>query len=120
MGLAFCERQRLVRAVATAVTVHRMPWEPVPLDETVTLLQRDFAYAVQMTAILVHSNQPELRMCVNTPRGQIVPRGVGRFTDGSTMELQDLGMPQPGCPVMSVDELVAKVMDVARNLGLEL
>ena len=102
------------------VTVHRMPWEPVPLDETVTLLQRDFAYAVQMTAILVHSNQLELRMCVNTPRGQIVPRGVGRFTDGSTMELQDLGMPQPGCPVMTVDELVAKVMDVARNLGLEL
>jgi len=97
---------------------HRMPWEPVPVDEAITLLQRDFAYAVTHTGIMVHSNQAALQMLVNTARGQIVPRGVGRFTDGSTIELIDVGMPQPNVPAMSIEQLVGRVMDVARELGL--
>lgn len=98
----------------------RFPWEPAPVQETVALLQRDFAYAVQMTAILVHSNQPALSMLVNTARGQIVPRGQCKFTDGSTVELQDIGMPQINAPTMTVAELMARVWDIARELGLEL
>jgi hypothetical protein len=100
------------------VTVHRMPWEPAPIADTVALLQRDFAYAVINTAILVHSNQAALRMLVNTARGQIIPRGTGRFIDGSTVEFQDLGMPQPNAPTMTVEQLIKQVADVARELGL--
>ncbi len=98
----------------------RFPWEPLPLADTVALLQRDFAYAVQHTAVLVRSNRPELQILVNTQRGQIVPRGECKFTDGSTFELQDLGMPQIGAQVMSVRDLVAKVWDITRELGLEI
>lgn len=100
----------------------RFPWEPAvrSTEDTVALLQRDFAYAVQMTAVLVHSNQPALAMLINTARGQIVPRGQCKFTDGSTFELQDVGMPQPNAPAMTVQELMARLWDVARELGLEL
>jgi hypothetical protein len=98
----------------------RFPWEPVPVSETVALLQRDFAYAVRMTAVVVHSNRPELQICVNTARGQIVPRGECRFTDGSTIELHDIGMPQVGCSEMSVRELMDHVWNIARNLELTL
>jgi hypothetical protein len=99
-----------------------MPWEPAPrsTEDTVVLLQRDFAYAVQMTAVLVHSSHPALQMLVNTARGQIVPRGECKFTDGTTMEFQDIGMPQPNCPTMSVKDLMAQAWDVANKLGLEL
>jgi hypothetical protein len=100
------------------VTVQRMPWEPVPVEETVALLQRDFAYAVINTAVFVHSNQVALRMMVNTARGQIVPRGVGRFIDGSTVEFQDLGMPQPNAPEMTIEQLVKQIADVTREMGL--
>lgn len=100
------------------VTVRRMPWEPVPVEETVAMLQRDFAYAVINTGVIVRSNQVALRMVVNTARGQIVPRGVGRFIDGSTVEFQDLGMPQPNSPQMTVEQLVKQVADAARELGL--
>lgn len=100
--------------------VTRMPWEPVPVAETVALLQRDFAYAVQCTSVTVHSNNPAFEMLVNTPRGQIVPRNECKFTDGTTVEFQDIGMPQPGAPFMSVKELIARVWDLARELGLEL
>lgn len=96
----------------------RFPWEPVPVAETVALLQRDFAYAVKYTAVLVHSTRPELEMLVNTARGQVIPRNVCTFTDGSTMEFQDIGMPQPGAPIMSVQELVARVWEIAKELGL--
>lgn len=106
--------------MANEVTTQRFPWEPVPVDETVRLLQRDFAYAVQYTAVLVRSNRPALEMCVNTRRGQIVPQGECKFTDGSKFELQDIGMPQPGAPAMSVQELMARVWDLARELNLEL
>lgn len=102
------------------VTVQRFPWEPVPVEDTVRLLQRDFAYAMTHTAVLVHSNCEALSMLVNTPRGQIVPRGECKFTDGTTFELQDVGMPQPGAPMMSVKELMARVWDLAREIGLEL
>ncbi|MEL7086876.1 MAG: hypothetical protein AAGL98_00290 [Planctomycetota bacterium] len=102
------------------LTQQRFPWEPVPIDETVAALQRDFAYAVQYTAVLVHSNEPALSMLVNTQRGQIVPRGRCVFAGGSYAEFQDIGMPQPGAPVMTVPELLARVYDVARDLGLEL
>lgn len=100
----------------------RFPWEPAvrSTEDTVALLQRDFAYAIQYTAVVVHSNQAALSMCVNTPRGQIVPRGECRFTDGSKLELHDIGMPQPNCPQMTVQELMARVWDIARELGLEL
>jgi hypothetical protein len=102
------------------VTTQRFPWEPVPIADTVALLQRDFAYAIQYTAVLVRSNRPELQMLVNTQRGQIVPHGECKFTDGSTFELQDLGMPQVGIFEMTVKDLLAKVWEAALNLGLEL
>jgi hypothetical protein len=106
------------------------PWEQLPavqstpeppaVADTVALLQRDVAYMVTHTAIMVHSNQAALSMLVNTARGQIVPRGECRFTDGSTFELQDIGMPQPGAPTMTVQKLTAYLWEVARELGLEL
>jgi len=97
-----------------------MPWEAAPVQETVALMQTDMAFMVTHTAVLVHSNRPELRMLVNTLRGQIIPRGECRFTDGSTIELQDIGMPQPKVLTMTVQEVMARVWEVARNLGLEL
>lgn len=109
------------------------PWEQLPAvqdapeppavrstEETVSAMQRDLAYMVTHTAVLVHSNRPELAMLVNTPRGQIVPRGQCKFTNGSTIEFQDIGMPQPGAAVMTVSELMARVWGIAREIGLEL
>lgn len=93
---------------------------PQDVAQTVALLQKDFAYAVQYTAVLVHSNRPELSMLVNTLRGQIVPRGECKFKDGSKIEFQDIGMCQPGAPVMSVQELMQRVWGIAKELGLEL
>ena len=108
--------------------VQRYPWEPplpVPAEptteETVKLLQRDFALAVQLTAVLVHSKHPALKILVNTPRGQIIPRGEVKFTDGSTLEFQDVGMPQPNTPFMaSVQDLIAQVWETVQQLGLEI
>jgi hypothetical protein len=102
------------------LTAQRFPWEPVPLEDTVALLQRDFAYAVGHTAVMVHSPHEALQIIVNTKRGQIVPRGECRFSDGSTLEFSDLGMPQIGVPEMNVPELMARVWEIARELGLEL
>lgn len=110
--------------------VVKFPWEQLPAAQvgngieqtirTVELLQKDFAYAVQYTAVLVHSNRPELSMMVNTLRGQIVPRGECKFKDGSKIEFQDIGMCQPGAPVVSVLDLMARVWGIAKELGLEL
>lgn len=100
--------------------VKRMPWEPVPVAETLALLQQDVAYMVTHTAVLVHSNRPELQMLVNVPRGEIVPRNECKFTDGTTLELQDIGMPQPGAPLMTVKNLLAQVWDIVNTLGLEM
>jgi hypothetical protein len=97
-----------------------MPWDPVPVAETVALIQADVRFMVSHTAVLVRCDRPELRVVVNTPRGQIIPAGVCRFADGTEIEYQDLGMPQPGAEVMTVGELVARTWDVAANLGLSL
>jgi hypothetical protein len=102
------------------LTTKRFPWEPVPVAETVALLQRDVAYMVAATAVKVHSNRPELRTVVNTERGQIVPRGECRFTDGTTIEFQDIGMPQIGVPTMTVQDLLTRIWGIARDFGLEL
>jgi len=102
------------------LAVQRFPWEPAPVTETVAAMQRDMAYMVTHTAVLVHSNRPELQMLVNTARGQIVPRGQCKFTDGSTMELQDIGMPQVNAPTMTVNELMARLWGLAREAGLEI
>lgn len=96
------------------------PHQPAPLQDTVRLLQADFAYAMTHTAVLVHSPHDKLRMLVNTARGQIVPAGECRFTDGTTLEFQDIGMPQPNAPAMTVQELVTRVWQIAAELGLEL
>lgn len=99
------------------------PWETAParsVEDTVALIQADMRYAVQYTAVLVHSDQPALSMLVNTLRGQLIPRGECVFDGGSKFELQDIGMPQPGAPEMTVRELVTRLWDMARELGLEL
>lgn len=99
----------------------RYPWEPAPLsvEDTIKSLQRDFAYAVLNTAVLVRSENEALRMLVNTPRGQIIPRGQVKFTDGTTVELQDLGMCQPNVPFMTVQEIMTQIYETATSLGLE-
>lgn len=96
------------------------PWEPAPVERTVALLQRDFAYAIIYTCVRVRSNRPELETQANTPRGQLVPQGVARFTGGATIEFHDIGMPQIGTPELSVKDLMALVLEIARSLGLEL
>lgn len=106
------------------------PWETpqlpaVPLADTVAAMQRDMTYMVTHTAVLVRSTHPELKKTVNTPRGQIIPRGVCKFnnaygSDPHTTEFQDLGMPRPGVPEMTMGELMAYVWDTAHALGLDL
>lgn len=105
------------------------PWEQLPVTaepaqapaaDVVAALQADLRYMVSHTAVLVHSSRPELQMLVNTARGQIVPRGECKFTDGSTIEFQDIGMAQVGAPSMTVRDLMARVWSIAAELGLEL
>lgn len=101
------------------------PWDKpqlpaVPIADTVKLLQADFTYAMTHTCVRVHSSRPELQMLVNTARGQIIPRGEGKFTDGTTLEFQDIGMPQPKLEAMSVEQLVQKVLGIAADLNLEI
>lgn len=100
----------------------RFPWEPAvqTTEETVKLLQRDFTYAVMFTAVIVHSEHDGLKMCVNTRRGQIVPRGECKFSDGTKFELQDIGMCQPGAPEMTVEDLLVELWARAHGLGLEM
>lgn len=107
------------------LTVQRYPWEPVPApstDDVVEALRRDFAYAVENTAIAVHSTNPAFRMLVNTRRGQLVPRNECKFSDGTTVELQDIGMCQPGAnvPHMTVREIMTYILELAKELNLEL
>lgn len=108
------------------------PWEtPVPAvaepvqapavmstEDTVLALQRDFAYAMTHTAVIVHSKHEALQLLVNTPRGQIIPRGECKLTDGSTIEFQDIGMPQVGAKLISVKELMGEVWSIVAGMGL--
>lgn len=101
----------------------QFPWEqPAPLstEETVAALQRDFAYAVAFTAIMVHSSNPAFRFVANTQRGQLMPRGEVKFSDGTTIELQDIGMCQPNVEQMTVREIFARILQISTELGLEL
>ena len=101
----------------------RFPWEPAPsrdAPDIIAALQRDFAYAVRTTAVIVRSNNPAFATVVNTERGQIVPRGEVKFTDGTTVELQDIGMCQPNVPEMTVHDVMARVWTLATELGMEL
>lgn len=102
-----------------------LPWaQPErPLAETVRALQADVSYMVKHTAVAVHVTGPhgaELSMYVNTPRGQLIPTGTGRLTQGHTVTFQDIGMPQPGLPAMSIAELAQALTEKAAALGLEL
>lgn len=102
----------------------KLPWEidtpAKSTGDTVRDLQRDMAYIVAYTAVMVHSSRAELRMLVNTRRGQIVPRGECTFSDGTTVEFADIGAPQIGAPEMAVPDLVARVFETATAMGLEL
>lgn len=99
------------------------PWEQPPvrsMEDTVAALQRDLAYMVSHTAVLVHSKHPALATLVNTPRGQLMPRGECKLSDGSVIEFQDVGMPQVNAPEVSVPDLLKRVYEVTQELGLEL
>ena len=98
------------------------PWDPPrrPIEHTIELLQNDFAYAVANTAVMVHSNNPALVLTANTQRGQLVPRGEVKFTDGTTIEFQDIGMPQVNVPYMSVQQIMSHIWKLTSELGLEI
>ena len=88
--------------------------------DTVKALQADMLFAVKHTAILVRSSNSSLRMVVNIERGSDIPSGVCTFTDGTTIEFQDIGMPQPGVPTMTAQELGKAVFSKVTELGLEI
>lgn len=98
------------------------PWEPRPrsVEDTVALMQNDFAYAVANTAVVVHTNNPAFAFIANTQRGQLVPRGEVKLSDGTTIELQDIGMCQPNTPHMSVQQIMSRIWKLASDLGLEI
>jgi hypothetical protein len=100
--------------VAEVAQIHA----PATVEHVVQALQRDMAYAVAHTAVLVRSPHEALQLLVNTPRGQIIPRGECKLTDGTVFEFQDIGMPQVGASLMTVPELVARVWEVVKELGL--
>lgn len=104
------------------MTQELFPWDPPrrSVEDTVALIQNDFAYAVANTAIAVHSNNPAFAFMANTQRGQLVPRGEVKFTDGTTVELQDIGMCQPNTPYMSVQQIMSRIWKLANDLGLEI
>lgn len=98
-----------------------MPWDdppPISAADEIAAMKRDFAYAVETTCIAVHSNNEAFRMLVNTKRGQLVPRNEVKFSDGTTVELQDTGMCRPNVPYMTVQEILAKIVSIADELGL--
>lgn len=107
---------------AAADTGELFPWDPPrqSVEDTIALIQRDFAYAVANTAIVVHSNNPAFAFITNTPRGQPMARGEVKFTDGTTIELQDIGMCQPNVPYMTIQQIMSRIWKLAGNLGLEI
>lgn len=98
------------------------PWDPPrrSVEDTVALMQNDFAYAVANTCVMVHSNNPAFTFVANTQRGQLVPRGEVKLSDGTTIELQDIAMPQPNTPYMSVQQIMSRVWKLVGELGLEI
>lgn len=104
------------------MTEELFPWDPPrqPLEDTIALLQRDFRYAVENTAVVVHSNNPVFSFIANTARGQPMPRGEVKFTDGTTVELQDIGMCQANVPYLTVQQIMARVWKLAGDLELEI
>jgi hypothetical protein len=87
---------------------------------TVRLLQEDMLFAVKHTAVMVRSTNPALCLVVNTGRGPNIPAGKACFTDGTEVEMVDIGMPQPGIPLMTAAELAKLLFHKANELGLEL
>jgi hypothetical protein len=100
----------------------KMPWETPEqsLEDIVQALRADMQFMHAFTAILVRSQNEKLRTVVNTERGQVMPEGKCTFKDGTTIEFQDIGMPQIGMPAMTVQELVLTTLDKAFALELEL
>jgi hypothetical protein len=103
-----------------------MPWEQpdappeTDLAETVRALQADLRFIVSHTAILVRSDNLLLRMVFNTERGQSMPDPLKcTFRDGTTMEFQDIGMPQPRVPTKTMKEIVTAALKKAFSLGLQ-
>lgn len=106
-----------------------LPWEAPPapavrpLEDTVRLLQADMRFALGYTGVMVHATGPhgaELGMLVNMRRGQLVPKGEVRYSGGHVIEFQDIGMPQPNCPTMTLPELAGALQETVTRLGLEL
>jgi len=104
-----------------------MPWErpdaPPEVDdvaETVRALQADLRFIVSHTAILVRSDNEALRMVFNTERGQSMPDPLKcTFRDGTTMEFQDVGMPQVNVQTKTMKEIVVAALEQALALGLQ-
>ncbi len=98
------------------------PWDPPQRStaDTIALLQNDLAYAVANTAVVVHSNNPAFAFIANTQRGQLVPRGEVKLSDGTTVELQDIGMPQPNVPYATVQQIMSRLWKLASDSGLEI
>jgi hypothetical protein len=96
------------------------PWDPPKrsVEDTIALLQNDFAYAVANTAVMVHSNNPAFAFIANTARGQLIPRGEVKFSDGTTIEFSDIGMCQPNLPHMTVQAIIARTWKLVTELGL--
>jgi hypothetical protein len=105
-----------------------VPWaQPGPpavadVAEKLRRLQEDVGTIVTHTGVMVHATGPHaaaLSMLVNTRRGQLMPTGVARYTDGTTIQFQDIGMPQPGAPFMTLPELFQQLYGIVQQLGLQ-
>jgi hypothetical protein len=91
------------------------------LESTVRALQADMLFAVNHTSVLVRSNDSALRMVFNTERGQSMPDPLKcTFRDGTTMEFQDISMPQVNVPTKTMKEIVTTALEKAFALGLKL
>lgn len=104
------------------MTDELFPWDQPrqSAEDAIALLKNDFAYAVANTAVVVHSNNAAFAFIANTARGQLVPRGEVKFTDGTTIELQDIGMCQVNVPYLTVQQIMARIWKQASELGMEL
>ena len=106
--------------MAAVTSDELFPWDAPrqSIEDTIALLQNDFAYAVANTAVVVHSNNTAFAFIANTARGQLVPRGEVKFTDGTTVEFQDIGMPQINVPQMTVQAIIVRVANTVAALGI--